>query len=111
MATVSFKLDKLFKLHVPLLIMFRHGFQQALLSKKTKVGGCGIAKKTKRDVVNANSRVRWQTARNDRQGCKAALLLSILVTDCKSKTCPMQIPEKREPCVWSPVDVISGFIA
>jgi hypothetical protein len=46
MAIGSFKLDKLFQLHIPLLIKFRHGSQKALLSKKTKVGGCGIAKKT-----------------------------------------------------------------
>jgi hypothetical protein len=63
----SIKLDKLFKLHVPLLIMFRHGSQKTLSSKKTKVGGCQIAKKRKPVVlVNANSTVRWQTTRNDR---------------------------------------------
>jgi hypothetical protein len=34
---------------------FKSHFRQ-----KTKVGGCEIAKKTKRAVVNANSRFRWQ---------------------------------------------------
>jgi hypothetical protein len=55
MAIDSFELDKLFIIHVPVLIMFCHGSQKALLSKKTKVGGCGIAKKTKSAVVNVGS--------------------------------------------------------
>jgi hypothetical protein len=32
-------------------------------AKKTKVGGCGIAKKTEHAVDNVNSRVRWQTTK------------------------------------------------
>jgi hypothetical protein len=56
MAIGSFKLDKIFIIHIPLLvIIFRHSSQKALLSKNTKVGGCGIAKKTKCVVVSTQA--------------------------------------------------------
>jgi hypothetical protein len=45
MAILQFKLAQLFMIHVPLLVMFRHGSQMALSSKATKVGGCRIAKR------------------------------------------------------------------
>jgi hypothetical protein len=57
MTILQFKLDKLFIIHIPLLIIiFRHGSEKALLSKKTKVGGCGIARKTKRAADNVSAR-------------------------------------------------------
>jgi peptidoglycan/LPS O-acetylase OafA/YrhL len=42
MAISSFKLDKLFMFHLPFLIMFRHGSQQALLSKRQKWVDVGL---------------------------------------------------------------------
>jgi hypothetical protein len=55
MAIVLFKLDKLFILHVPFLIIFRHGFRKALLQKWVDVA---TSKKTKRAVFNVNAMFR-----------------------------------------------------
>jgi hypothetical protein len=92
MALLSFKLDNLFIFHIPLLVMFRHGSQKALLSKRTKVGGCGIAKKTKRSVRQRKLKgSRWQQQKAS--DCRVKLLAapsSFLVFLRESlKTCPV----------------------
>jgi hypothetical protein len=55
MAIGSFELDELFMIHVPLLVMFCHGSQKALLGRKDQSGWMWMRdrKKKKRAVVNA----------------------------------------------------------
>jgi hypothetical protein len=56
MARLSFKLDQLFTLHIPILFIFVHGSQKAL-EAKDKNGWMWDGKKTKRAVC------RWQQQR------------------------------------------------
>jgi hypothetical protein len=92
MVILLFELNKLF-----MLITFCcHGSQTALLSRRTKVGGCVIAKKTMGSVNNVKSKAhRWQQQKE----CDCRVKLHHLLLPSPPSWCSVSAVPKQSACL------------